>query len=143
MELKHSLKYNHFFFRFKEKMTSLLQEMMPDQDSMSVSSYPLVWNPDLVTKNMLKNSMIPETVLKMTLELIWVRPIFSLICFCNCRSEDSDHKKSNLGDPLSSSSDDDNSDEESQAWTHTIKVCDEKRNTYKNKTKQDVKWPGH
>lgn len=58
-------------------------------------------------------------------------------------SEDSDHKKSNLGDPLSSSSDDDNSDEESQAWTHTIKVCDEKRNTYKNKTKQDVKWPGH
>lgn len=54
----------------------------------------------------------------------------------SCRllgSEDSDHKKSNLGDPLSSSSDDNNSDEESQAWTHTIKVCDEKRNTYYKK----------
>merc|ERR1712019_168019 len=30
-------------------------------------------------------------------------------------SEDSDHTKSNRGDPLSSSSDDDNTDEESQA----------------------------
>ena len=68
-----------YFFRFKEKMTSLLQGMMPGQDSMSVSSYPPAWNPDLVTKNMLKNSMILETVLKMTLELIWVR-FFRLRC---------------------------------------------------------------
>ena len=60
-------------------MTSLPQGMMPDQDSMSVSSYPPAWNPDLVTKNMLKNSMILETVLKMTLELIWVR-FFRLRC---------------------------------------------------------------
>ena len=70
-------------------MTSLLQGMMPGQDSMSVSSCPPVWNPDLVTKNMLKNSMIPETVLKMTLELIWVRHIFSWYNWENGHPSDS------------------------------------------------------